>query len=41
MREIVLDTETTGLEHSAGDRIIELACVELKNHADKINLFYP
>ena len=32
MREIVLDTETTGLSFSAGDRIIEVGCVELKNH---------
>jgi DNA polymerase-3 subunit epsilon len=32
MREIVLDTETTGLNHKGGDRIIEVACVELINH---------
>lgn len=32
MREIVLDTETTGLSHSNGDRIIEIACIELMNH---------
>ena len=31
-REIVLDTETTGLNASKGDRIIEIACVELTNH---------
>ncbi|MDR3151257.1 MAG: DNA polymerase III subunit epsilon, partial [Holosporaceae bacterium] len=31
-REIVLDTETTGLNHSDGDRIIDVACVELINH---------
>ena len=29
MRQIVLDTETTGLSAEAGDRIIELGCVEL------------
>ncbi len=29
MRQIVLDTETTGLEPSAGHRIIEIGCVEL------------
>ena len=31
MRQIVLDTETTGLEAAAGHRIIELGCVELVN----------
>lgn len=29
MRQIVLDTETTGLSHEAGHRIIEIGCVEL------------
>ncbi len=32
MREVVLDTETTGLNYKTGDRIIEVGCVELKNH---------
>jgi DNA polymerase-3 subunit epsilon len=32
MREIVLDTETTGTEHAKGDRVIEIGCVELYNH---------
>jgi len=31
MRQIVLDTETTGLSAETGDRIIELGCVELVN----------
>jgi DNA polymerase-3 subunit epsilon len=31
MRQIVLDTETTGLEPSKGHRIIEIGCVELDN----------
>ncbi len=32
MREIVLDTETTGFEPESGDRIVEIGCVELMNH---------
>jgi DNA polymerase III subunit epsilon len=32
MREIVLDTETTGLDPTAGHRVIEIGCVELLNH---------
>ncbi|MCC2096940.1 MAG: DNA polymerase III subunit epsilon [Hyphomicrobiales bacterium] len=31
MREIVLDTETTGLDPYTGDRLVELGCVELVN----------
>ncbi len=31
LREIVLDTETTGLDHRKGDRIIEIGCVEIVN----------
>jgi DNA polymerase III subunit epsilon len=31
MREIVLDTETTGLDPSQGHRVIEIGCIELKN----------
>lgn len=32
MREIALDTETTGLDVNRGDRIVEIGCVELFNH---------
>ncbi|SEK83348.1 DNA polymerase-3 subunit epsilon [Roseovarius azorensis] len=32
MREIVLDTETTGFEPEAGDRIVEIGAIELFNH---------
>jgi DNA polymerase-3 subunit epsilon len=32
MREIVLDTETTGLKANDGDRLVEIGCVELDNH---------
>ena len=31
-REIVLDTETTGLDPEEGHRIVEIGCVELSNH---------
>lgn len=31
-REIVLDTETTGLSPRTGDRLVEIGCVELINH---------
>ncbi len=31
MREIVLDTETTGLDPKGGDRLIEIGCIELLN----------
>lgn len=31
-REIILDTETTGLLPAAGDRIVEIGCLELVNH---------
>ena len=32
MREIVLDTETTGLDPNAGHRVIEIGCIEMVNH---------
>jgi DNA polymerase-3 subunit epsilon len=32
MREVVLDTETTGLDPKAGHRIVEIGAVELVNH---------
>jgi DNA polymerase-3 subunit epsilon len=32
MREIVIDTETTGLDPNDGHRIVEIACVELMHH---------
>lgn len=31
MREIILDTETTGLDPEKGDRVVEIACLELVN----------
>ena len=32
MREIVLDTETTGFDPATGHRVVEIGCVELMNH---------
>ena len=32
LREIILDTETTGLDPATGDRIVEIGAVELLNH---------
>ena len=40
MREVVIDTETTGLSHKTGDRVIEVGCVELINHIST-NKFLP
>ena len=31
MREIVLDTETTGLDPKKGDRVVEIGCIEMEN----------
>jgi DNA polymerase-3 subunit epsilon len=40
MREIVLDTETTGLDPDSGDRIVELGAVELLNHMPTGRVFH-
>jgi DNA polymerase-3 subunit epsilon len=32
VREIILDTETTGLDPSSGDRVVEIGCVETMHH---------
>ena len=32
MREVVVDTETTGIDPEEGHRIVEIGCVELDNH---------
>lgn len=40
MRQIVLDTETTGLSVDEGHRIIEIGCVEMKNRRPTQNTFH-
>ena len=40
MREIVLDTETTGLDVNNGDRIVEIGIVELENHVQTGTFFH-
>ncbi len=40
MREIVLDTETTGLDALRGDRLVEIGCVELINHMPTGQVFH-
>ncbi|GAA6200693.1 DNA polymerase III subunit epsilon [Aquicoccus sp. SU-CL01552] len=40
MREIVLDTETTGLDPKTGDRIVEIGAVELYNHMATGNTYH-
>jgi DNA polymerase-3 subunit epsilon len=32
MREVIVDTETTGIEPADGHRVVEIACLELSNH---------
>ena len=40
MRQVILDTETTGLEVEKGHRIIEIGCVELVNRRRTGNTFH-
>jgi DNA polymerase III subunit epsilon len=40
MREIVLDTETTGFEPAEGHRIVEIGAVELSNHMPTGRVFH-
>jgi DNA polymerase III subunit epsilon len=40
MREIVFDTETTGLNPLAGDRMVEIGCVELVNRIETGRTFH-
>ncbi|MEZ5840336.1 MAG: DNA polymerase III subunit epsilon [Hyphomicrobiales bacterium] len=40
MREITLDTETTGLDHRRDDRVVEIGAVELINHIPTGQIFH-
>ena len=40
MREIVLDTETTGLDPLRGDRLVEIGCVEMVNRMPTGQIFH-
>jgi DNA polymerase-3 subunit epsilon len=40
MREIVFDTETTGLSFGGGDRLVEIGCVELINRVETGRTFH-
>ncbi len=40
MREIVFDTETTGLDHRQGDRVVEIGCVEMINRVETGAVFH-
>lgn len=40
MREIVFDTETTGLSFSGGDRLVEIGCVEMIHRVETGRIFH-
>lgn len=40
MREIVFDTETTGLDPARGDRLVELGCIEMVNRVATGRVFH-
>jgi len=40
MREIVLDTETTGLNPLGGHQIVEIGCIELENHVATSSMYH-
>ena len=42
MKEVILDTETTGLSVKEGHRIVEIGCIELENltNLKKISLLF-
>src|SRR5882672_7232770 len=40
MREVIFDTETTGLDPQKGDRLIEIGCIELVNRFPTGQVFH-
>ena len=40
MREIVFDTETTGLSFNSGDRLVEIGCIEMVNRVETGRTFH-
>ena len=40
MKEIVLDTETTGLSIAEGHRVVEIGCIELENYVPTNKIFH-
>lgn len=40
MREIIFDTETTGLDPKTGDRLVEIGCIEMINRVPTGNTFH-
>ena len=40
MREIIFDTETTGLSPAGGDRLVEIGCVEMVNRVESGRTFH-
>ena len=40
MREIIFDTETTGLDPQGGDRLVEIGCVEMVNRVETGRTFH-
>ena len=40
MREIILDTETTGLDPATGDRLVEIGCLEVLNSIPTGQVFH-
>ena len=40
MREVIFDTETTGLDPQVGDRLVEIGCIEMVNRVETGRTFH-